>query len=319
VPDDCGVIGIVDATAGSMRNTMLLAIFVTACAAQGSTRPSPSAGRASTETVEYLIRGDYAGALARVSDGLHRHPDDPWLLYNKGVALAGLGRIDESLNTLRSAENGFTDQHNQSLAAYRRALALEFAGRCGEASTEFSRYAALVRNTEPKLADEALAHLRFCISPTQQQMAEREEVARLAANASDKSRQEAERESTASVEALVVGDYAQALARAEAGLQLAPQDPWLIYNRGTALAGLGRVDESLDALRRAEHLFSTDNLHGRSVATYRRAIALEVAGRCKEEKAELDHYAWLGGFKDPQFAEHERAHVRFCQLANTVF
>jgi tetratricopeptide (TPR) repeat protein len=300
-----------------MRNSIIFAILVAACSTPGgNTRSSPSAGRASTEAVEDLIRGDYVAALARVERGLAKEPNAPWLLYNKGVALAGLGRIDESLAVLRAAEARFPGAHEQSLAAYRRALALEFAGRCGEASTEYSRYAALVRASEPTLAEDALAHLRFCVAPTQQQLAVREETARLAAHMADATRATAESQSTESVRALVAGDYAKALTHAETGLLAAPQDPWLLYNAGTALAGLGRVDESLAMLRRAEHLFSADNLHGRSVATYRRAIALEVAGRCQEEKAELDHYASLIGYKDPQFAQHERAHVRFCQLAN---
>ncbi|HEX9104552.1 MAG TPA: tetratricopeptide repeat protein [Polyangia bacterium] len=302
-----------------MRNHLLVVLLATACATPAATtRPSPpSAGRASTESINATIRGDYAGALAAADRGLAAHPDDPWLLYDRGVALAGLGRIDESLPTLRRAEARFDGDHERSLAAYRRALTLEFAGRCAEASTEYSRYAALVGPSEPGLADSALAHLRFCVPPTAQQLAERRETERLRAVASEAERIDAERASTAAVEALGRGDYEGALTQADAGLVASPDDPWLLYNEGTALAGLGRLDEALAALRRAEARFSPENVHGRSVATYRRAIALEIAGRCEEESAELEHYASLVGGAQPGLAQHAATHLRFCRIANT--
>ncbi len=69
-------------------------------------------------------------------------------------------------------------------------------------------------------------------------------------------------------------------------------------------------------LRKAERLFSDANIHARSVAIYRRAIALEMAGRCEEERAELNHYAELARPAQPDFVEHTVAHVKFCKTAN---
>jgi tetratricopeptide (TPR) repeat protein len=300
-----------------MRNLGFVIVFATACATPGaSTRSSMSAERASTESVNATIRGDYAAALVAADRGLAAHRDDPWLLYDRGVALAGLGHLDESLATLRHAEERFTTPHDRSLAAYRRALTLEFAGRCAEASTELSHYAALVGDAEPALASDALAHLRFCVTPTAEQVAERDETGRLRVAQIDAQRLAAEQASTAAVESLVKGDYQAALGHAQTGLQAAANDPWLLYNKGTALAGLERIDEALATLRQAEALFAPSNVHGRSVATYRRAIALEIAGRCEEERAELDHYASLVGGTEPALAQHAAAHLRFCKLAN---
>ncbi len=303
-----------------MRTIMYALLFATACATSGSdARPTPSAGQASTASVKALIAGDYAGALALARSGLVSSPGDPWLLYDEGVAQAGLGQLDQALQTLRHAEQQFTDPHDRSLAAYRRALALEFAGRCAEASTEFSRYASTQRSENPTLAEDAEAHLEFCVPPTLQQVAERQEGEALKLAASNDKVLEAERLSTQSVQALAVGDYRAALGRAEAGLQIVPDDPWLLYNKGTALAELHRTDEALTTLRHAEGLFSESNLHGRSAVIYRQAIALEVAGRCEEEAAQLKRYAELAQPQQKDFVQHALAHVKFCKLANANY
>lgn len=63
-------------------------------------------------------------------------------------------------------------------------------------------------------------------------------------------------------------------------------------------------------------VFSEANIHGRSVAAYRRAMALAIAGRCDEEKAEPDHFAPLTKPADVDFVRHERTHLRLCKLAN---
>lgn len=301
-----------------MRTYNLVAVvsLVAACAAPTHSVSTPSASRASTEAVTAMVRGDYAAALAIADRGLAKWPGDPWLLYNRGASLAALGHVDQALETLRASERAFGDAESRALAAYRRALTLEFAGRCAEASTELSHYAALMRATDATLADEAMAHVKFCVSPTPQQLAERDEAARLARTMSNPAIRAAEEASTEAVRALSVLDYAHALQVVNTALDFAPDDPWLIYNKGTALAGLGRLDESLEWLRAAELSFSAENLHGRSIATYRRAIALEVAGRCDEAGAELTHYAQLMNETQPLLAQHALTHIKFCRLAN---
>ncbi len=299
-----------------MRATIFLAALTLSCATTSDQQRPASADRASTTAVDALTRGDYAEALARADDGLRRHPEDAWLLYNRGLALAGMNRLEEAFDTLRHAERRFDNPHDKSLAVYRRALSLEFAGRCAEASTELSHYAALVQAQEPKLADEAMNHVTFCLQPTPQQVAEREEIDRLASNASDARIQKAEAASTAAVHLLVIGDYGAALKEAQAGLAILPNDPWLLYNVGTALAGLGRFDDALPVLRDAERGFSSENIHGRSVAVYRRAITLEFAGRCDEAAAEMKYYSEMVQPSQPQLAQHALTHATFCRIAN---
>jgi tetratricopeptide (TPR) repeat protein len=299
-----------------MRYLSLVVLFATACATPGAvTRSSPSAGRASTKAVNATVRGDYAAALAAADRGLAAHPGDAWLLYDRGVALSGLGRVDEAVATLRDAEARFDTPHDRSLAAYRRALTLEFAGRCAEAARDFSEYATLVRSTQPVLADEALAHVNYCVTPSEQQLAQRREEDRVRATIFTPQQQAADRASTAAVKALTRGDYEAALHAADEGLIAAPDHPWLLYNRGIALADLGRTDEALASLRQAELRFAPADVHDRSVATYGRAVALERAGRCQEERAELDHYASLVGRTGPALAQNAAAHLRFCRLA----
>ena len=301
-----------------MRHSIFFVVLLaTACATSGpQARSSAKAAPSASDAAQALVAGDYARALDLADRGLAAHPDDPWLLYNRGAALAGLGHVEGALETLRAAEQRFATPHERSLAAYRRALLLELSGRCAEASTELSTYAALVAVNEPDLARDALAHLAFCVPPTPEEVAERQDadMLKLAAPAAEVRRAEAL--SSDAVRALTHGDYQAALAAAEAALAVVPDDPWALYNEGTALAGLQRTDEALHALRQAERLFSESNTHGRSVAIYRRAMALEVAGRCEEEATELQRYAQLTHAADPAFAAHAMAHVKWCKLAN---
>src|SRR5512142_2240627 len=88
--------------------------------------------------------------------------------------------------------------------------------------------------------------------------------------------------------ALAAGDNAGALALARHGLVEWPGDAWLRYDEGCALAGLGRVDEALPALRAAERAFPDG--YSKSLAVYRRAVALESSGRCPEAVREFIRY-----------------------------
>ena len=302
-----------------MRTHLVLAaVLLLSCAthqARGPGEPkAPIAAErddASTRAVDEIIAGDYQAALALADKGLQSHKD-PWLLYDKGVALAGLNRLDDALRVLREAEELFParELHGRSIAAYRRALSLEFAGRCAEASTEFSHYAAMLRSTQPSLADDAIAHLKYCIPPSRL-----EAIAARPAFADEASRR-AEEASSAAVYAMIRGDYAEALAHAERGLVDAPEDPWLLYNKGTALLELQRFDEGLAFLRSAEQRFSNENVHGRSGAIYRRALAREGAGRCDDAAVEYQHYAAAVVKAEPLMAEHALSHRNFCRRAN---
>jgi tetratricopeptide (TPR) repeat protein len=267
-----------------------------------------------TAAAQALIRGDHAEALRLADVALAKRPGAPWLLYDKGSALAALGRTDEALAVLREAEAKMParDVHGRSVAIYRRGLALEYAGRCAEASTEMARYAGLVKS--PQLSADVAEHTRYCIGPTAEQAARRQEAAALAASMADPKRKQVMDASTAAVVALTQSDYTTALARAEQGLAVAPDDAWLLYNKGTALTALGRVDEGTKVLREAEDHFAPSDLHGRSVAAYGRALTLEGAGRCQEAAREYDHYAAITGAKGEE-AAHLKTHLRMCLRA----
>jgi len=294
-----------------------VAVLAIGCSSTG--RPPPQSG-----TAEAMARGDYPSALAQADQALARHPGNAWLLYERGAALVSLGQLDEGLATLRRAEVAFRHAPEQALAVYRRALALEYAGRCREAADEYTRYAALVGDAQPKLATDALAHIRFCAmappsasAPPEAERAERAERARLERAATDERAMRAEVAQTETVRALTAENYRAALDDADRGLAAAPGDAWLLYNKGAALADLGRLDEALAVLREAEARFAPGDLHGRSVAVYRRAIALELANRCEEANAEMQRYAQMVAPSQPEAAQRAITHIRYCVTSPT--
>src|SRR5262245_20329045 len=85
-----------------------------------------------------------------------------------------------------------------------------------------------------------------------------------------------------SAAALTRGDYQRVLALTEQGLAIEPNDAWLLYDRGAALSSVGRLEESVATLKRAEAAFTADQLWGRALSSYRRALVLSQLGRCAE-------------------------------------
>ncbi|HEV8325336.1 MAG TPA: hypothetical protein VG389_27250 [Myxococcota bacterium] len=124
---------------------------------------------------------------------------------------------------------------------------------------------------------------------------------------------EAARLSTDSADALMHGDYAQALALAERGVAEAPADPWPQYLRGAALTRLMRTDEAVVAFQRAEAQFTADDMWGRSVATYGRAHVLDASGRCAEAGAAYRDYAALVQPHDAALAEMALRYASYCK------
>ena len=98
-------------------------------------------------------------------------------------------------------------------------------------------------------------------------------------------------------------DPAQALALSERALHLAPNDPWALYERATALAELGRTDEAVLAFSRVEALYGDAHPRGKGLAMYGRARALAMAGRCDEARGAYDAYAAFERAFDPTAAE----------------
>src|SRR5262249_43361405 len=86
-----------------------------ACLLSGCTTGTGPAPRSAERSAAMLARRDNAGALDAARDGLAAAPDNAWLHYDEGCALAGLGRIDDALQALDSAEHEFADSHFRSL------------------------------------------------------------------------------------------------------------------------------------------------------------------------------------------------------------
>ena len=158
-----------------MRNTILALATLTlagTASAQQIVRSDPQeirAERFATASASALSRFDYPLALSSAQAGLAIRPNDPWLLYDQGAALAGLGRTDEAVVALAQAEKAFTDDHGRATAIYRAGLAFEMAGRCTEAKREFARYAHIEREENVQLAADALRHRQICIPVTERQ------------------------------------------------------------------------------------------------------------------------------------------------------
>jgi hypothetical protein len=113
------------------------------------------------------IAGNPQQALALSKRALDADPRDPWAHYIRASALARVGQLEEALRSFRAAEDRFavSDVWARSVAIYGAGHALDEAGRCDEARAEFQRYAALVRERDPKSADMAMRYGGNCKRP----------------------------------------------------------------------------------------------------------------------------------------------------------
>jgi predicted Zn-dependent protease len=116
-----------------------------------------------------------------------------------------------------------------------------------------------------------------------------------------------------STTALVQGEYQEAIDAADRGLAKDPRDPWLRYNKGSALAALGQVEVAIAELRLAERLFA--DVHWRSLAIYRIAVAHQDAKRCPEAQRAFAAYARLVADREPESAEIARRESETCGKA----
>jgi Flp pilus assembly protein TadD len=110
------------------------------------------------------MEGNPQAALAYAARAIAADPKDPWAHYNKAVALARLGSVDDAVQSFRAAEERFNlgDVWGRSVAIYGSAHALAQAGRCDEAKSEYHRYAEFVRERDPRSADMAVRYAATC-------------------------------------------------------------------------------------------------------------------------------------------------------------
>jgi tetratricopeptide (TPR) repeat protein len=126
-----------------------------------SGRARTDAALLSSRAGQALTQLHYEDALALSNRGLELAPDDGWLLYQRGCALAGLDRTGEALLTLHRAELRLPEAR-RPLAIYRAAIALEQTGRCAAAERTFDRYARTVEGVDPASALDARTHGQRC-------------------------------------------------------------------------------------------------------------------------------------------------------------
>jgi tetratricopeptide (TPR) repeat protein len=120
-----------------------------------------------TRAASAQMGGNPAVALEYAARAVAADPRDPWAHYDKAAALSRLGNIDDALRSFRAAEERFNvaDIWGRSIAIYGAAHALSQAGHCEEAKAEFLRYAAFVRERDPRSADMAMRYAADCRAP----------------------------------------------------------------------------------------------------------------------------------------------------------
>jgi len=277
-------------TAGIFVATLFSCAFAMSCTASRVVE-GDSASRMAVERA--IHQRQYSYALSLASDAAARSPKAAWPEYERGVALHRLGRTDAAIDAFARAEaRSSADPAIRPIAVYGRARAHADAGQCVAATSAYEDYAKIVRASNPAAAELALTYARECRNATPSDPA-----------------------MTTIASAIMDRDYSRALALMDRVTVSARARPWLDYHRGAALIGLGKVDESVAAFRRAEDGFSKLGQRGRwgqSVSVWGAARAFGNAGRCSEARPEYARYAALVQATDPRGAQLALAFSRAC-------
>jgi Flp pilus assembly protein TadD len=112
--------------------------------------------------------------------------------------------------------------------------------------------------------------------------------------------------------ALAKSQYPAALAASDQAVQIAPNDPWAHYDRGSALRGLGRTQEAVAEFKRAQVLFADHDPWGRSLAMWGEADTYDVAGDCAQAANAYEVYAGYVDRADPAAAQLARRYATGC-------
>ena len=133
----------------------------------GAEPATPESEALATRAAKSEMAGDPRSALTLAAQAVAADPRDPWAHYDKAMALAHLGNVDDALKSFTAAETRFApgDPWARSVAIYGGAHVLATAGRCDEARRELLRYATFVRDRDPKSADMATSYAATCRPP----------------------------------------------------------------------------------------------------------------------------------------------------------
>jgi len=290
------------------RVTFASAAILSVASVAGCAREGPASQRTTITSAELqngyreaevaaeeLALGKYPEALARADNALRLAPDNPFAHYQRAAALHHLGRLEAAVTAYhRAAVNFGEDRHGKSLALYGRARALDDMGQCDEAKRAYDQYAALVRSKDPAGAEMAVAYGKACRVSPPPPSPEGSILTELTRTLAD-------------------GDHEQVLEIERKIPRSATASPWVDYNLGAALLGLGRTDEAIAAFSRAERAFDGRDPWAHSVAIFGRARALESAGRCREAEQTIEEYARVVGARDPGAVRVATAYTSRCQ------
>jgi tetratricopeptide (TPR) repeat protein len=268
----------------------LAVLFASACAPRVGTTELRSADMNVTEDAPAsaaLRSGDARRALSLADAAVSEAPNQPWPRYHRALALKSLGETDEAVKAYREAEERFfaDDPRGRQLAIYGRARALDDAGRCDEAKAAYDDHASFLASLPPNVV------ATFRPQPSDWELA-------YGAQCQDAQPVAGGPAMSRVVTALIAGDHEGALRLSERVSPAGRASGWFDYNRGAALAGLGRTDESVEAFAAAERRFQGDE-RARASAVYGRARALEAAGRCDEAEGVYLEYADVVGREGP--------------------
>lgn len=132
--------------------------------------PKTSSSKHAADVAVAVVARDYTRALELADAGVTgRREADPWLYYNRAVALVETGRFDDAVTAFTIAEREFggADENpwGRAISIYGRARALDAGLRCTEAKRAYEEFASLVRKDDPSSAATALDVARRCKRP----------------------------------------------------------------------------------------------------------------------------------------------------------
>ena len=251
-------------------------------------------------------QGDHTKALEILDQVLKSNAKDAIAWYNKGVALGGLRRYEDSLRAYDEAIRLDTKsvaswynkgvalddlgRHEDALRAYDEALRLDpkdaaSLNNKGAALSALNRYReALPIFGKAVELDPEDALIWYNRGVVLSRLDRREEAVSCYDEATtlDPSYAEAWHNKGGSLG--ILGRYEEALLAIDEAIRLNPKNGMSWNNKGVALGSLGRHEESLSAFNEATKLTPND-----SMAWYNMAVALDRLGRNDEAGKALDH------------------------------
>jgi tetratricopeptide (TPR) repeat protein len=131
-------------TVAALKFFVLLGVF---CAFSGQSYADKAPGF-NEEGISAFEEGDYEASLEYFTDALVERPESPLLKYNRGTALAAMGKTEEALSELQDAASGFEKPEHAAAAHYNSATLLLNENKLPEAIDEFKSALKLDHDSE---------------------------------------------------------------------------------------------------------------------------------------------------------------------------